>query len=169
MCCTAHAKQVHLTKISEKLDSVRSPTELWKFFRSLTPRPLDPSASLDVSEVERHFTQLFHHFSPADPTLPYGIHVPELDSTFSLAELDCVLNKCKPDRQAGGNDGIKYELLSSIGVSNKIIRILSVLYRSAKVIVGNGITNPISYVNGVLQEDCLSPLLFALFIYRPPG
>lgn len=57
--------------------------------------------------------------------------------------------------------------LSSMGLSGKIIRLLSTLYKKAKVsvIVSKREKEPISIVNGVLQGDCLSPLLFALFIY----
>lgn len=54
-----------------------------------------------------------------------------------------------------------------MGLSGKIIRIIAALYRKAKVSisVGNHKTEPSSVLNGVLQGDCLSPLLFFVFIY----
>lgn len=54
-----------------------------------------------------------------------------------------------------------------MGLSGKIIRIIAALYRKAKVsiCVGNQKTEPSSVLNGVLQGDCLSPLLFFVFIY----
>lgn len=65
------------------------------------------------------------------------------------------------------NHDALWRKLSSMGLSGKIIRLLSALYRIAKVsvIVGQRETEPIQILNGVLQGDCLSPLLFALFLY----
>lgn len=300
---TAQAKGEYYTNISTMLNSIQSPAELWKFFRSLTPRPADHSAALDINEVERHFSSLFQQFPPAHPELFINPPVPQLDNDFSLDELDYVLNKAKLNKAAGSDrlsyefyknlnlqnrllllDSLNYVLrhelipdswgelkmsllykkgdpkcpgnyrgisllnchakiftslltiriskwadeyaiipecqsgfrylrscidnlfilqtiilehtqihgnwlfvafidfkqafdrinhqalwqkLSHMGMSNKIIRILIALYKIAKVkiSVGNCTTNPISILNGVLQGDCLSPLLFALFIY----
>lgn len=54
-----------------------------------------------------------------------------------------------------------------MGLSGKITCFLSALYSIAKVSVnvGQRETEPTQILNGVLQGDCLSPLLFALFLY----
>lgn len=56
--------------------------------------------------------------------------------------------------------------LASFGLSNKIISVIASFYREASVTVThNGQSStPIKIRNGVLQGDCLSPLLFAIFI-----
>lgn len=298
-----HAKAEYFKSVSTMLNSVQNSAELWKFFRSLSPKPADPSAALDLQEVESHFISLLKKFPQANLEPFTSPPVPELENDFTLAELDCVLNKVKPNKAAGSDlisyefyknmnlqnrllllDSLNYVLrheaipdtwgdlkmslllkkgdpkspenyrgisllncsakiftsllanritkwaslksllpecqsgfrfersctdnlfilqtiilehikahdnwlfcayidfkqafdrinhsslwrkLSSMGLSSKLVRILASLYRKARVsvMVGDRETDPISIQNGVLQGDCLSPLLFALFIY----
>jgi hypothetical protein len=56
--------------------------------------------------------------------------------------------------------------LSQIGVSSKVIRLFSCLYRNASltVEVGGRSTEPIPVMKGVLQGETASPLLFGLFV-----
>lgn len=88
----AHAKLEYFNSISTMLNSVNSSAELWKFFRTLTPKPADPSAALDIHEVESHFIGLLQQFPQVNLELTPSPPVPELDNNFTLAELDCVFN-----------------------------------------------------------------------------
>ena len=56
--------------------------------------------------------------------------------------------------------------LNDVGVSEKIIRLLKNIYNDAPVRLGvnNELTEEISITKGVLQGECTSPLLFALYI-----
>lgn len=64
------------------------------------------------------------------------------------------------------NHYLLWTKLSLMGMSRKIIQILSDFYSSAiiRVNCNNNLTEPISVKNGVLQGDCLSPLLFILYL-----
>lgn len=64
------------------------------------------------------------------------------------------------------NHKILWQKLASMGLSPKYIRILAAIYNSARVRVAHkqDHTEPINIHNGVLQGDCLSPLLFNLLL-----
>lgn len=65
------------------------------------------------------------------------------------------------------NHRILWQKLAKLGLPQKYIRILAAFYNSARVRVAvnqNKHTEPINIHNGVLQGDCLSPLLFNLLI-----
>lgn len=60
-----------------------------------------------------------------------------------------------------------WEALFEAGVSSNLIKILRSLYDNANIKVKTGsneYTERIEITQGVLQEDCLSPLLFSLFV-----
>lgn len=61
---------------------------------------------------------------------------------------------------------VLWQKLIRYGCSNKIVNVLISLYTSASVTVrhGQASTNPIMIHNGVLQGDCLSPLLFCFMV-----
>lgn len=61
---------------------------------------------------------------------------------------------------------VLWQKLANFGLSGKLLRILMHFYGQAQVRVshGNCCTDPINITNGVLQGDCLSPLLFALLV-----
>ena len=60
-----------------------------------------------------------------------------------------------------------WKRLYEIGVSGKLIRIISKIYDSAhtKIRLKTSLSDPIPITKGLLQGDSLSPLLFSLFIY----
>ena len=64
------------------------------------------------------------------------------------------------------NHNVLWQKLARFGLSSKLLRILSQFYSQAKVRVhhGGNTTPAINIANGVLQGDCLSPLLFSLLV-----
>ena len=56
--------------------------------------------------------------------------------------------------------------MSKIGVSDKVIRVLAMLYTKATMAIKSqyDTSNPINVTKGVLQGEIFSPTLFALFI-----
>lgn len=64
------------------------------------------------------------------------------------------------------NHSLLFSKLKNIGVSEKIIHVLSILYLKARfrVKVNDTFTRDIDITNGILQGDTLSPLLFDIFV-----
>uniref|UniRef100_A0A1Y1LYJ1 Reverse transcriptase domain-containing protein n=1 Tax=Photinus pyralis TaxID=7054 RepID=A0A1Y1LYJ1_PHOPY len=56
--------------------------------------------------------------------------------------------------------------LHAIGISSKIIRTVKAIYEKTKITINNNLesTEAIDMTTGVMQGDCLSPLLFAIYI-----
>ena len=64
------------------------------------------------------------------------------------------------------NHNLLWRKLHNFGISNKIIEVLMNLYSKAKIRIRNasGTTEEIDVMEGVLQGEVLSPILFAIFL-----